>query len=124
MPPILLATSLHELRADLDATATAQGLTLDLLMREWNGRFATFNVGIPTEHQPDPRRRADGSPRHYRLIGRVKATTRPEGVALTLLPPVACDAPHTEATDAERREEFARAVTESQRARRVVDDRE
>ncbi len=83
--------SLEAVRTVLESTAAAHGLTLDFLMRTWNGRFATYNVGVPTEFIGDHRQGVRGDARHYRLLGRVKANTRAEGLMLTLNPPTACD---------------------------------
>ncbi len=84
---------LDEFRPLLEAAADESGIVLDFLMRQWNGRFATYNVGRPAEQpdETDPRRGVRDEARQYRLIGRVKANTRGEGLHITLSPPSACD---------------------------------
>lgn len=62
-------------------------------MRQWNGRFATWNVGRVVEpDEADPRRGVWDEARPYKLIGRVKATMRDNRLHITLSPPSACDA--------------------------------
>lgn len=80
--------SLDALRPRLEALAAEQGLVLDFLMRVWNGRMATYNLGVPTAGVVDPRRGG----RSYRLIGRLKFNTARSGqLAATLSPPTSCD---------------------------------
>lgn len=88
--------TLDEFRPLLEATATQHGLTLDFLMKVWNGRFATYNVGIPTESIEDARRGVRDEARYYRLLGRVKANTLNGEIVVTLNPPSACDVIPTE----------------------------
>lgn len=83
--------SLEATRDVLESITAAHGLTLDFLMKTWNGRFATYNVGIPTEDIGDHRRGVRDEARHYRLLGRVKANTTPDGLKFTLNPPTSCD---------------------------------
>lgn len=84
----LTALSLDAARPRLEAVASRHGLALDFLMRRWNGRFATFNLGRPTDEAVDPR----SGGRSYRLLGRLKANTQPTGrVAWVLSPPTSCD---------------------------------
>ncbi|MGH2543613.1 MAG: hypothetical protein ACRDIB_12480 [Ardenticatenaceae bacterium] len=89
--PLVLPMSLEEFRDGLAAAAREAGVVLDFLMRTWSGRFATYNVGRPTDQMADPRRSADGTARRYKLIGRVKATTRSGALFVTLNPPTSCD---------------------------------
>lgn len=91
MQMLELSLSLDAFRPHLEAAAEESGLVLDFLMRNWNGRFATYNVGIPTEENVDPRRNVRDEERRYRLLGRVKANTRGERLLVSLNPPTACD---------------------------------
>lgn len=88
--------TLDEFRPILEATATTHGLVLDFLMKAWNGRFATYNVGIPTEEVGDARRGVRDEVRYYRLLGRVKANTKDSQLVVVLNPPSACDVTPTE----------------------------
>jgi hypothetical protein len=85
------ALPLDDLRPILESTAAAHGVVLDFLMQRWNGRFATYNVGIPTDTVEDARRGVRDEARHYRLLGRIKANTQAAEVTITLNPPSACD---------------------------------
>jgi hypothetical protein len=89
--------TLDDFRPILETTAATQGLVLDFLMKTWNGRFATYNVGIPTAEIGDARRGVRDEARYYRLLGRVKATTQDGKVVVILNPPTACDVTPTEA---------------------------
>lgn len=95
--PLALSLMLDEFRPLLEEVASEQGLVLDFLMRRWNGRFATYNVGLPTEAVVDPRPGGQGAPRHYKLLGRVKANTRAGTLLITLSSPTACDLSPNEA---------------------------
>src|SRR5690554_5525565 len=89
----LSTLTLDEARPLLEAVANRHELHLDFLMRRWNGRFATFNLGRPVDEVVDSR--AGGRP--YRLVGRLKANTQPSGrVVWTLSPPTSCDPAATE----------------------------
>lgn len=91
----ITSLALDEARPKLEAVAARHGLELDFLMRRWNGRFATYNLGRPTGELVDPRTGG----RTYRLIGRLKAHTQPGGrVAWVLSPPTSCD-PNATAED-------------------------
>jgi hypothetical protein len=92
--------SLDALRPHLEKAATALGLHLDFLMRQWNGRFATYNIGVPIEMVVDPRRGVHDEARAYRLIGRLKANSRAGTLRLTLSSPTACDLTPTESDEA------------------------
>jgi hypothetical protein len=83
--------TLDEFRPILESTAVAHGLVLDFLMKTWNGRFATYNVGIPTEEIGDARRGVRDEVRYYRLLGRLKVNTVDGQLMVTLNPPSACD---------------------------------
>lgn len=75
--------TLDEVRPHLEQAAREAGVVLDFLMRRWNGRFATYNVGRPA---PGEGRRP------YRLVGRIKFNTHPNGTLHAVLsPPAACD---------------------------------
>lgn len=95
-----LATTLDEVRPLLETTAHESGLVLDFLMQRWNGRFATYNLGTPTDTLADARRGVRDEARPYRLLGRLKASHTPDGLRLTLSPPTACDLIPTEAEQA------------------------
>ena len=86
-----LALSLDELRPLLESAASESGVVLDFLMRKWNGRFATYNVGRPTEEIFDTRRSVHHQARYYKLLGRLKANTRGDLLHLSLHPPTSCD---------------------------------
>lgn len=101
--------TLDEFRPVLEMTAARHGLVLDFLMKTWNGRFATYNVGIPTEEVGDARRGVRGELRYYRLLGRVKANTIEGRVVIVLNPPSACDVTPTGEEQA-RWDRFAAAV--------------
>lgn len=101
----LLPITLDDFRERLEGAADASGLALDFLMRSWNGRFATYNVGLPTAEPVDGRRGVRGETRFYKLLGRVKAAQQGAGLLLTLSPPTACDLAPTPAEQA-RWEQF------------------
>jgi len=88
--------TLDEFRPILEETAASHGLALDFLMNTWNGRFATYNVGVPTETVEDARRGVRDESRYYRLLGRVKANTKDGQLLVVLNPPSACDVTPTE----------------------------
>jgi hypothetical protein len=88
--------TLDDFRPLLEETATRHGLVLDFLMKYWNGRFATYNVGIPSADVGDARRGVRDEARYYRLLGRVKANTKDEQLVVVLNPPSACDVTPTE----------------------------
>lgn len=92
----VLGGPLEQFRAALEEATAAAGLELDFLMRNWNGRFATFNVGLPIDAVVDGRRGVRGEARHYKLLGRVKAARQGERLTVTLSPPTACDLLPTE----------------------------
>lgn len=92
--------TLDEFLPLLESTAAMHGLMLDFLMKAWNGRFATYNVGIPTEDIQDARRGVRDEARYYRLLGRVKANTVDGNVVVTLSPPSACDVTPTDVEQA------------------------
>lgn len=92
-----VAATLDEVRPILEATSHEAGLVLDFLMQRWNGRFATYNLGTPTNTIEDGRRGVRDEARTYRLLGRLKATHTPDGLRLTLSPPTACDLTPNEA---------------------------
>lgn len=89
--------TLDDFRPLLEESATHHGLVLDFLMKTWNGRFATYNVGIPSEDIGDARRGVRDEARYYRLLGRVKANTKAGELLVVLNPPSACDVTPTEA---------------------------
>jgi hypothetical protein len=86
-----LSMTLDELRPLLHTAAGEAGVTLDFLMQNWNGRFATYNIGRQGDDVVDPRCSLDGQPRDYKLIGRLKATMAGEHVQVRLNPPTSCD---------------------------------
>lgn len=92
--------TLDEFRPLLESCAAAHGLVLDFLMKVWNGRFATYNVGIATEEIGDARRGVRDEARYYRLLGRVKANTKDGELMVLLSPPSACDVTLTEGEQA------------------------
>jgi hypothetical protein len=95
-----LSLTLDELRPLLHEAAGEAGVTLDFLMQNWNGRFATYNIGRRSDDTVDPRRSLDGHPRAYKLIGRLKASTREGLVQVRLNPPTSCDPAPTEEDEA------------------------
>jgi len=101
--------TLDEAWPALEAVAARHGLHLDFLMRRWNGRFATFNLGRPTDKTVDVR--AGG--RTYRLVGRLKANTQPTGrVVWVLSSPTSCD-PNATAEDEALFAAFRTELTEA-----------
>lgn len=78
------------MRDYVESAAAEHGLVLDFLMRRWNGRFATYNLG--RDVSPDEARTAKEFERGYRLIGRVKFSRLPSGdIRLSFSPPTHCD---------------------------------
>lgn len=93
--------TLDQVRPRLEQAARDVGVVLDFLMRRWNGRFATYNVGRPAPGQ---------GRRPYRLVGRIKLNTHPNGTLYAVLsPPAACD-PRPAPEDEEAFEAFWRAL--------------
>ncbi len=86
-----LPLTLNDFRPILEETASQSGVVLDFLMRQWNGRFATYNIGQPTETVQDNRRNVRKETRYYKLLGRLKANSKGGTLHLTLSPPTACD---------------------------------
>ncbi|MBA3532663.1 MAG: hypothetical protein H0T73_12130 [Ardenticatenales bacterium] len=95
-----VSLSLDAVRPLLEAAAAELGLHLDFLMRQWNGRFATYNIGVLLAEVVDPRRGVHDQPRAYRLIGRLKANSRAGTLHLTVNSPTSCDLTPTEADEA------------------------
>ena len=80
----------ERLRSHIEGAAREHGVVVDFLMRRWNGRFATYNLG--RDISEDEARSAKEFERGYRLIGRVKFNTLPDGdIRLSLSPPTHCD---------------------------------
>lgn len=98
----------EQLRAYIETAATENGIVLDFLMRRWNGRFATYNLGRDVTDQEA--RTGKEFERGYRLIGRVKFNTLPDGaIRLTLSPPAHCD-PDPQPADETLFESFRRQL--------------
>ena len=77
------------LRDYLETAAAHAHLNLVFLMRRWNGRFATYNLAAPLAATPADARERD---RGYRVVGRVKFNTQPDGrIMLVVSPPALCD---------------------------------
>ncbi|GEM_PF-3775688 len=80
----ILQHTLDDVRLHLEQAAREAGVVLEFLMRRWNGRFATYNIGRPGV-------RGSGR-RPYRVVGRIKFNTHPDGTLHAVLsPPTACD---------------------------------
>jgi len=79
----------EQLRDMLEQAASRAQVRLVFLMRRWNGRFATYNLATPITKSPADARESD---RGYRVIGRVKFNTQPDGrIMLVISPPALCD---------------------------------
>ena len=87
---ILADETPERLRSYIEGAAQETGVVADFLMRRWNGRFATYNLGRAVSDEEA--RTAKEFERGYRLIGRIKFNTLPnEEIKLTLSPPAHCD---------------------------------
>ncbi len=77
------AASLDDVRSVLEeALAARPDLTLHFLMRRWNGRAATYNLGWRDVY----------ARRGYRLLGRLKMRALPgRNTRITLSAPTLCD---------------------------------
>jgi hypothetical protein len=95
-----LPMTLDAFRPLLHEAAGDAGLTLDFLMQNWNGRFATYNIGRPGGDSADPRRTLHGQRRDYKLIGRIKANTVDGHLQVRLNPPTSCDPAPSEEDEA------------------------
>nr|WP_290669534.1 hypothetical protein [Ardenticatena sp.] len=86
---LLHTITAEQLRDILESAASQAQVQLVFLMRRWNGRFATYNLATSITESPADARERD---RGYRVIGRVKFNTQPDGrIMLVISPPALCD---------------------------------